>query len=155
MYKEINSLNQVAEFHKTFEAPILETPQLPSEKRCKLRVDLMQEELDEIKDAIADNDIVEIADGLADLLYVLSGAVLEFGLGDKFVDIFNEVQRSNMSKACDNLEDANETVKFYKDNKNTEGYVKESNGKFIVLRTEDDKVLKNVKYSPADIPTFL
>ncbi len=49
--------------------------------------------------------------------YVLSGAVLEFGLGNKFVELFNEVQRSNMSKACDNEEQAKETVEFTKKKK--------------------------------------
>jgi predicted HAD superfamily Cof-like phosphohydrolase len=99
---KLDSLNQVAEFHKTFNAPILDTPQIPSKERADLRVSLLQEELDELKKAIEDNDLVEVADALCDLQYVLSGAVLEFGLGEKFVELFNEVQRSNMSKACDN-----------------------------------------------------
>ena len=58
--------------------------------------------------------MVEIADALCDLQYVLSGAVLEFGLGEKFVELFNEVQRSNMSKACDTELQAQETVEHYK-----------------------------------------
>ncbi|MBP7357533.1 MAG: nucleoside triphosphate pyrophosphohydrolase family protein, partial [Cloacibacterium sp.] len=86
--KKIDSLNQVAEFHRTFNAPILETPQIPSKERCELRVSLLQEELNELKQAIEDNDLVEIADALCDLQYVLSGAVLEFGLGEKFVELF-------------------------------------------------------------------
>ena len=79
--KKIDALNQVAEFHKTFNAPILETPQIPSEQRCQLRVDLLQEELDELSQALKDKDLVEVADALCDIQYVLSGAVLEFGLG--------------------------------------------------------------------------
>ena len=97
--EKLDSLNQVAEFHKTFNAPILDTPQIPSKERAALRVSLLQEELDELKKAIEDNDLVEVADALCDLQYVLSGAVLEFGLGEKFVELFNEVHRSNMSKA--------------------------------------------------------
>ena len=104
--EKIDSLNQVAEFHKTFNAPILDTPQIPSKERCELRVELLQEELNELKQAIADNNIVEVADALCDLQYVLSGAVLEFGLGEKFVTLFNEVQRSNMSKACATQQEA-------------------------------------------------
>ena len=77
--QKIDSLNQVAEFHRTFGAPILDTPQIPSKQRCELRVSLLQEELDELREAINNNDIVEVADALADLQYVLSGAVLEFG----------------------------------------------------------------------------
>ncbi|MBP6411337.1 MAG: nucleoside triphosphate pyrophosphohydrolase family protein, partial [Pseudarcicella sp.] len=95
--KKIDALNQVAEFHKTFKAPILNSPTIPNQQRCELRVSLLAEELKELQEAIAQNDLVEIADALCDLQYVLSGAVLEFGLGDKFVELFNEVQRSNMS----------------------------------------------------------
>jgi len=152
---KIDSLNQVAEFHKTFGAPILEIPQIPSKQRCELRVSLLQEELNELREAIENNDIVEVADALADLQYVLSGAVLEFGLGDRFVEIFNEVQRSNMSKACESEIDAQATIEFYKQKDNTIGYCKENNGKWLVLRNPDDKVLKSIKYSPADIKTFL
>jgi predicted HAD superfamily Cof-like phosphohydrolase len=153
--KEIDSLNQVAEFHKTFKAPILEKPEIPSEDRCNLRVELLREELDELKKAIEDKDIVEIADALCDLQYVLSGAVLEFGLGDKFVDLFNEVQRSNMSKACDTMQDAIATLLHYKQKDGTEGYYKEVNGKWIVYRNGDNKVLKSIKYSPANINGLL
>ena len=62
--EQINSLNQVSDFHRTFNAPILDTPQIPSEQRCQLRVALLQEELDELAQAIKDNDLVEIADAL-------------------------------------------------------------------------------------------
>mgnify|MGYP000244358821 FL=1 len=103
--EKIDSLNQVAEFHRTFNAPILDTPQIPSEQRCQLRVSLLQEELDELAQALKDKDLVEVADALCDIQYVLSGAVLEFGLGDKFVELFKEVQRSNMSKACSTEEE--------------------------------------------------
>ena len=73
--EKIDSLNQVAEFHTTFKAPILEAPQIPSQERCNLRVELLQEELNELKQAIEDKNLVEIADALCDLQYVLSGAV--------------------------------------------------------------------------------
>jgi predicted HAD superfamily Cof-like phosphohydrolase len=153
--KKIDALNQVAEFHKTFQAPILETPQIPSEQRCELRVSLLQEELDELSQAIKVGDIVEIADALADLQYVLSGAVLEFGLGDKFVELFNEVHRSNMSKACENQQESISTLSHYKKKDGTEGYYKELNGKWIVYRNGDDKILKSVGYSPASLKTIL
>lgn len=152
--EKIDSLNQVAEFHKTFNAPILDTPQIPSAERCQLRVDLLQEELDELKKAIADNNIVEVADALCDLQYVLSGAVLEFGLGKKFVELFNEVQRSNMSKACSTQEEAEQTIAFYKD-KGVEAYSEISGEKINVHRVADDKVLKSVNYSPADLKSII
>ena len=153
--EQINSLNQVADFHRTFNAPILETPQIPSEQRCELRVNLLQEELNELSQAIKDNDLVEIADALCDIQYVLSGAVLEFGLGEKFVELFNEVQRSNMSKACNTQQEALMTLSHYKKKDGTEGYYKKINGKFLVYRASDDKVLKSINYSPAELKKII
>ena len=151
---KIDSLNQVAEFHKTFNAPILDKPTIPNADRCNLRISLLQEELNELKEAIADNDLVEIADALCDLQYVLSGAVLEFGLGEKFVTLFNEVQRSNMSKACATQQEADDTIAFYKE-KGEEAYAQKSGEKINVHRTSDNKVLKNKYYSPADLKSLL
>jgi predicted HAD superfamily Cof-like phosphohydrolase len=153
--EKIDSLNQVADFHRTFNAPILDTPQIPSEQRCELRVNLLQEELNELSQAIKDNDLVEIADALCDIQYVLSGAVLEFGLGDKFVDLFNEVQRSNMSKACSTEEEAQRTLDHYKQKDGTEGYYKQVGDKWVTYRNGDDKVLKSISYSPANIKSML
>ena len=152
--EKIDALNQVAEFHKTFNAPILEKPQIPSKERCELRVSLLQEELNELQQAIADNDLVEIADALCDFQYVLSGAVLEFGLGEKFPALFNEVQRSNMSKACSDQQEADETIAFYKE-KGEEAFSEKSGDKINVHRKSDHKVLKNKYYSPADLKTIL
>ena len=70
----------VTEFHTLFDSPILDTPQIPDLKRAQLRVALLQEELNELQEAINTDDLVEVADAFADLQYVLSGAILEFGL---------------------------------------------------------------------------
>jgi predicted HAD superfamily Cof-like phosphohydrolase len=153
--KQINSLNQVADFHKTFNAPILNEPQIPSSKRCELRVSLLQEELNELREAIENNDLIEALDAFCDIKYVLNGAILEFGLQNIFDKAFNEVQRSNMSKACDTELDAQATLEHYKQKDGTEGYYKENNGKWLVYRKEDDKVLKSVKYSPADLKKII
>lgn len=153
--EKIDSLNQVAEFHSTFQHPIVKEPTIPSEDRCQLRVELIREELKELQEAIEDNDIVEIADALCDIQYVLSGAVLEFGLGDKFVELFNEVQRSNMSKACETEAEAIATLEHYKQKDGTEGYYKERDGHFLVFRNGDHKTLKSINYSPADLKGIL
>ena len=152
---KIDSLNQVAEFHQTFQHPIKENPGIPSPVRCELRVSLIAEELDELKQAIEDKDMVEIADALCDIQYVLSGAVLEFGLGEQFVALFNEVQRSNMSKSCATEEEAQATVDFYQREKDTPCYYKQVDGKYLVFRTGDNKTLKSVNYSPADLKSIL
>lgn len=150
-FNEPQALNSVAAFHHTFDAPVLDKPTIPSEDRCELRVNLLQEELNELKQAIKDNDIVEIADALADLQYVLSGAILEFGLAEKFETIFNEVQRSNMSKACSTQEEATATQTKYQAKDGTQSLIKQKEDKFLVYRVGDNKVLKSVAYSPADI----
>ena len=152
---KLDSLNQVADFHRTFHHPIEPEPVIPDEKRCQLRVELIREELKELEHAIADHDIVEIADALCDIQYVLSGAVLEFGLGDKFRELFDEVQRSNMSKSCTSEEEAKKTVEYYKNEKNTDCYYKESDGHFLVYRKSDNKTLKSINYSPADLKSIL
>lgn len=153
--KEPQSLNSVAEFHKTFKHPILETPQIPSEDRCKLRVSLIAEELKELEEAIKDKDLVEIADALCDIQYVLSGAILEFGLGNSFKTLFDEVQRSNMSKTCKTMQEAEATQKHYMDKDGTESYIEKSDGHFLVYRKADNKTLKSVNYSPADLKSIL
>ena len=137
---------KVSEFHKTFEAPILERPQIPSEERCRLRVSLLQEELNELQQAINDNDIVEI---------VLSGAILEFGLGEKFNELFDEVQRSNMSKACSSIQESIETISHYKKKDDTESMYKKVGDKWVVYRMSDNKVLKSVNYSPVDLKKII
>jgi predicted HAD superfamily Cof-like phosphohydrolase len=149
-----DSLNAVAEFHRTFHHPVLEQPQIPSETRCKLRVALLAEELKELEVAILEKDLVEVADALCDLQYVLAGAILEFGLGEKFKALFDEVQRSNLSKACLTVDEAEATVQHYQ-NKGVECHYVESDGKYLVYRTADNKTLKNVNYSPASLAGIL
>jgi predicted HAD superfamily Cof-like phosphohydrolase len=150
-----DALNHVAKFHRTFQHPVLDTPQIPDPARCALRVTLLAEELEELQEAIRQNDLVEVADALCDLQYVLSGAILEFGLADKFKELFDEVQRSNMSKACDTEEEAIATVKYYASQRDTRCYYKQIDGKYLVFREEDNKTIKSVNYSPADLRSIL
>ncbi len=149
--KDLNALSQVAEFHHTFKHPVVENPAIPSATRSQLRIDLLAEELKELQEAVQNNDLVEVADALCDLQYVLAGAVLEFGLGDKFKELFDEVHRSNMSKACKTVEEAEQTIAHYKAKDNVDAYYKEIEGLFLVYRKGDDKTLKSINYSPADL----
>jgi GTPase involved in cell partitioning and DNA repair len=125
--KEVNALNAVAEFHTTFGHPRLDRPQIPDEARCRL----------------------------CDIQYVLAGAVLEFGLGDSFSALFSEVQRSNMSKSCRTLSEAEETAAHYKQKDNTDCVIREINGRFLVYRAGDNKIMKSVYYSPAELGRIL
>lgn len=153
--EDVKALNSVAEFHSTFRHPIEKSPTIPSRQRCDLRVSLIQEELNELKEAIAGNNIVEIADALCDLQYVLSGAILEFGLGEKFNALFNEVHRSNMSKACKSPEEAENTVAHYSKAENTECYYTQVDDLYLVYRKSDNKTLKSVNYSAAQLNQLL
>jgi predicted HAD superfamily Cof-like phosphohydrolase len=68
------------------------------QEKNKLRFDLMKEENEEYFDAANDNDLVEVADALGDMLYILCGTIIEHGLQHKIEEVFDEIQRSNMSK---------------------------------------------------------
>jgi predicted HAD superfamily Cof-like phosphohydrolase len=153
--KQPDALNLVAEFHHTFKHPILKTPQIPSEDRCRLRVALIAEELKELEVAILEKDIVEVADALCDIQYVLSGAILEFGLGEKFSALFEEVQRSNMSKVCASEEEAKQTVEHYLKKDGTECYYLKEGDKFLVYRKSDNKTIKSIRYSPANLQKII
>lgn len=150
-YKEPEALSDVAKFHQVFDLPIEGEPLIPSPERCALRINLLEEELAELKEAIENKDLTEVADAFADLQYVLSGAILEFGLADRFREIFDEVQRSNMSKVCKTIEEAEATVVHYRDQKSMEGEIVEKDGQYLVYRKSDRKVLKSIAYAKASI----
>ena len=92
------TIEQVQEFHETYGLPVEPEQTTGNEKTKELRINLLQEELDELKEALENDDMVETLDALIDLQYVLDGAFLSFGLQDVKNDAFEEVHRSNMSK---------------------------------------------------------
>jgi len=153
--EEPRALNQVAEFHKTFKHPVINSPTIPSKERCALRVALLAEEVKELQEAIDADNLIEIADALCDRQYVLAGAILEFGLGERFKTLFDEVHRSNMSKACQTIEEANDTVAHYQQNYGSEAYYKKEDDLFLVYRKNDNKTLKSINYSPANLNSIL
>ena len=95
----MTNFKKVKIFMETFGQEVKNKPSLSSEKINSLRLSLIQEELDELKEAIQDKDIVEVADALTDILYVTYGAGHAFGID--LDQCFNEVQNSNMSKLGD------------------------------------------------------
>ncbi len=122
-------IDKVRTFHDAFGIENKETPtaNLP-EDIIKLRFNLMKEENEEYLEAATNGDLTEIADALGDMLYILCGTILAHGLQDKIEDVFNEIQRSNMSKL-------------------------DENGKPIYR--EDGKVMKSNLYFKPDIKTIL
>ena len=92
----MSNFEKVKAFMNTFGQEVKEKTEFPNEKIIKLRYDLIKEELEELKEAIEQKNIIEIADALTDILYVTYGAGHAFGINlDK---CFNEIQESNMSK---------------------------------------------------------
>ncbi|MDC3373328.1 nucleoside triphosphate pyrophosphohydrolase family protein [Candidatus Pelagibacter sp.] len=98
----MSNFNKVGTFMKTFGQEVKSKPSFSSDKINKLRIDLIKEELDELQEAMKNNDLLEVADALTDILYVTYGAGHAFGIDlDK---CFEEVQNSNMSKLGENGE---------------------------------------------------
>lgn len=96
MQKQINA---VKEFHTAFEIGFSESTKAElEESKYVLRYNLMKEENEEYLEAVQNKDIVEIADALGDMMYILCGTIIEHGLQDKIELVFDEIQRSNMSK---------------------------------------------------------
>ena len=122
----MTNFNKVGTFMKTFGQEVKSKPSFSTDKINKLRLDLIKEELDELKEAMDNKDLLEVADALTDILYVTYGAGHAFGIDlDK---CFEEVQNSNMSKLDDN-------------------------GKPIF--NESGKVMKGPKYFKPDLNKFL
>ena len=93
---DMSNFNKVKTFMNTYGQDVKEKAEFPENKIVQLRIDLIEEELNELKEAIKNKDIVEVADALTDILYVTYGAGHSFGVN--LDECFEEVQRSNMSK---------------------------------------------------------
>ncbi|MBL7560915.1 nucleoside triphosphate pyrophosphohydrolase family protein [Olleya sp. YSTF-M6] len=124
-----DKIEAVKAFHTAFKIGHLETPKanLGTEKN-KLRHELMREENAEYLQAAENNDLVEVADALGDMLYILCGTIIEHGMQHKIEEVFNEIQKSNMSKLGENGEP---------------------------IYREDGKVLKGPNYFKPDIKAIL
>ncbi len=94
-----NKIDDVKAFHEAFKIGYRTTPKANlGFAKNKLRFDLMKEENEEYYQAAQSNDLVEVADALGDMLYILCGTIIEHGMQHKIESVFNEIQRSNMSK---------------------------------------------------------
>ena len=94
-----NELNAVAKFHDAFGIESADSPSVNiPEQTILIRHNLMKEENEEYLEAAQKNDLIEVADALGDMLYILCGTILSHGMQHKITDVFKEIQRSNMSK---------------------------------------------------------
>lgn len=146
------SLQMVAEFHRAFGHPIATAPKLANTVLNKLRTDLIEEELSELKGALSEECKTKALDALCDLQYVLDGAFLALGYAGVKEVAMAEVHRSNMTK----LWTEKEVVRARQE---TPGLMvvparTEGQRRFVVMRL-DGKILKSPSYSPADLSRFV
>jgi predicted HAD superfamily Cof-like phosphohydrolase len=98
-----NKIESVKAFHEAFKIGYRDSPKADLGSRVNtLRYKLMREENEEYLEAASANDLVEVADALGDMLYILCGTIIEHGLQHKIDEVFGEIQRSNMSKLGEN-----------------------------------------------------
>ena len=149
-------VSEVEEFNATMGKPNNYEPVIPEKKEWMFVYDFILEELEEYKHACETGDIVEILDALCDIAYVSigNGAMLH-GLKDKLWDAYQEVQASNMSKACNSEEEAQQTTELRSSEQNEPCHYEKVGDYYIVYRTRDRKVMKNVNYFRPDLKKFL
>ena len=156
MKNKIPFISEVEEFNEVMGKSYQNrtTPTINS-KDAQFVIDFIQEELDELKFAVEGKNIVEIFDALLDITYVgLGNGALVFGLKDKMLDGYAEVQASNMSKICNTIEEAEKTVKVRSEEQGEPCHYKESNGQYVVYRSSDNKVMKSINYFRPDLAQF-
>ena len=148
-------VSEVETFNATMGKPNNYEPIIPAEKEWMFVYNFILEELEEYKHACETGDIVEVLDALCDIAYVSigNGAMLH-GLKDKLWPAYQEVQASNMSKACTNEEEAQETVRVRSAEQEEPCHYEKVGDYYIVYRTRDKKVMKNINYFRPDLKKF-
>ena len=148
-------VNEVEEFNSTMGKPNNYEPTIPEKKEWQFVYDFILEELEEYKEACEKGDIVEILDALCDIAYVsLGNGTMLHGLKDKIWPAYQEVQASNMSKACSSKEEAQATVERRSKEQNEPCHYEKVGKYFIVYRTRAKKVMRNINYFRPDISQF-
>ena len=152
----VSFVSEVEEFNKTFNKPNNYEPTIPSQKEWKFVYDFVLEELEEYREACERGDIVEVLDALCDIAYVsLGNGTMLHGLKDKIWPAYQEVQASNMSKACESEEEAILTVRKRSEEQGEAcHFEKLEKGRYIVYRTRDRKVMKSINYFRPDLTQF-
>ncbi len=124
-------------------------------KDAEFVINFIQEELDELREAVEQENIQEILDAILDITYVgLGNGAMVFGLKDKIWEAYQEVQASNLSKICTTLEEAKETVKVRSEEQGEPCHYEEVGSNYVVYRTSDKKVMKSINYFRPDLSKF-
>ena len=151
---KLHFINEVEKFNHLFGKLNNYTPTIPEKMERDFIYNFILEELDEYKAAAEKGDIVEVLDAFCDIMYVLSAGIMAYGLKDKFLDAYNEVQESNLSKSCSTEEEADATAKFRAAASQRPCHFEKRGDKYIVYRSEDRKVQKSLSYFPPNLRQF-
>ena len=129
---------------------------VPNFDNMELRIKLLQEELDELKEAFLQGDLVEIADAYGDILFLIVGGIYKNGFVSNFESIFDEICDSNLSKSDDTMCDALKTRDKYLDmDIKTYFQLNPNFNKYVTFRQSDHKVLKSHKYTAVSLEKFV
>ena len=143
-------------FVSEVDVPFVNEVEIPEKKEWMFVHDFIQEELAEYKEACERGDIIEVLDALCDITYVSTGnGTMLHGLKDKIWPAYQEVQASNMSKACKTEEEAIQTVsQRSKEQGEACHFERIEEGRYIVYRSRDRKVMKSIKYFRPNLKQF-
>jgi len=148
-------VSEVEEFNAVMGKPNNYNPVIPDEKEWMFVYNFILEELEEYKHACETNNIVEVLDALCDITYVsLGNGAMLHGIKDKVWPAYQEVQASNLSKACSSEEEAQETVRVRSAEQKEPCHYEQVGKYYIVYRTRDRKVMKNINYFRPDLTQF-
>ena len=148
-------ISEVEEFNAVMGKPNNYNPVIPDEKEWMFVYNFILEELEEYKHACETGNIVEVLDALCDITYVsLGNGAMLHGLKDKVWPAYQEVQASNLSKACTTEEEAQATVEARSKEQGEPCHYEKVGSYYIVYRTRDKKVMKNINYFRPDLSQF-
>ena len=148
-------VSEVETFNATMGKPNNYEPTIPDRKEWEFVYNFILEELEEYKHACETGNIVEVLDALCDITYVsLGNGVMLHGLKDKVLPAYAEVQASNMSKACKDETEAKATVKVREQEQGEPCHYEKVGDYWIVYRTRDRKVMKNINYFRPNLKQF-
>jgi len=149
-------VSEVEEFNAIMGKPNNYNPVIPSKKEWMFVYNFILEELEEYKHACETGNIVEVLDALCDITYVsLGNGAMLHGLKDKVWPAYQEVQASNLSKACTSEKEAQDTVRVRSEEQGEACHYEKIGEYYIVYRTRDRKVMKNINYFRPDLTQFL
>lgn len=144
--------SSLEEFQQLFKYEIHHNPKQVTKETALLRINLIQEELNELYEAYNEEDLVEQLDAYADILYVVFGSIVSSGMQYIILDAFNEVHRSNMSKILEE-QDIVEHQTLLDSGEVRLEHIEEK--KYLIRRNSDGKIIKPNGYSPANLKQFI